>query len=139
MKLIKLTEVAGSRKIYINSNCIVSFERLNMPEWEEAYTLVGAFYDNRFQFLRVKETVRNIQSQIDGKPNEVYIDKKLVGQRIEDIRLSKGMTLEEFGKMFGASKSNVRSWEIGKNLPNKKRLKNIADLAGITVQELLEG
>ena len=65
------------------------------------------------------------------------IDKKLVGQKIKNIRLEKGMTLEEFGKMFGASKSNVRSWEIGTNLPNPERLKTIAKIADITVEELL--
>ena len=65
--------------------------------------------------------------------------KRAVGMKIQMIRLSKGMTLEEFGKLFGASKSNVRSWEIGKNLPCPNRLKEIAECAGITVQYLLEG
>lgn len=67
------------------------------------------------------------------------IDKKLVGQKIKNIRLEKGMTLEEFGKMFGASKSNVRSWEIGTNLPNPERLKTIAKIADISIDELLYG
>lgn len=67
------------------------------------------------------------------------INKKLVGQRIKNIRQEKGMTLEEFGKIFGASKSNVRSWEIGTNLPNPERLKTIAKIADISVEELLHG
>lgn len=67
------------------------------------------------------------------------IDKKIVGQKIKNIRLEKGMTLEEFGKMFGASKSNVRSWEIGTNLPNPERLKIIAKIADISIDELLYG
>ena len=67
------------------------------------------------------------------------IDKKLIGERIKNIRQQKGMTLEEFGKMFGASKSNVRSWEIGKNLPNPERLKTIAKIADISIDTLLYG
>ena len=67
------------------------------------------------------------------------IDKKLIGERIKNIRQQRGMTLEEFGKMFGASKSNVRSWEIGKNLPNPERLKTIAKIADISVDTLLYG
>ena len=63
--------------------------------------------------------------------------KRAIGMKIHKIRLEKGMTLEEFGKIFGASKSNVRSWEIGKNLPNPERLKTIAKLADMTVEELL--
>lgn len=61
-----------------------------------------------------------------------------VGDKIMKLRLERGMTLEEFGKFFGASKSNVLSWENGRNRPNKQRLKQIADLAGISVEELIE-
>lgn len=61
-----------------------------------------------------------------------------VGDKIMRLRLERGMTLEEFGKLFGASKSNVSKWENGRTLPNPERLKQIADLAGISVEELLE-
>lgn len=67
------------------------------------------------------------------------IDKKAVGRRIKQIRMNKGYTLEAFGKLFGAKKSNVHSWEKGDYLPNKDRLYNISKIAGITVNELLYG
>ena len=67
------------------------------------------------------------------------IDKKEVGRRIREIRTNKGFTLESFGKLFGAGKSNVRTWENGISLPNKDRLYNISKIAGITVNELLYG
>lgn len=67
------------------------------------------------------------------------VNKQTVGQRIKNIRLSRGNTLEEFGKEFNTSKVTVYNWEIGRNLPNKENLKAIADLAGITVEELLHG
>ena len=70
---------------------------------------------------------------------EMKIDKKEVGRRIRQIRTSKGFTLESFGKLFGAGKSNVRTWENGISLPNKDRLYNISKIAGITVNELLYG
>lgn len=65
--------------------------------------------------------------------------KRSVGMKIQMIRLSRGMTLEEFGKMFNATKGNVFKWEKGQHLPCPNRLKEIADFAGITVQYLLEG
>lgn len=65
------------------------------------------------------------------------MDKKAIGQKIKEIRLNRGMTLEEFGKMFGASKSNVRKWENAESLPNKSRMKKIADLAGVSVSEFV--
>lgn len=67
------------------------------------------------------------------------VNKNQVGVRIQQIRRNKGMTLEEFGKLFDAGKSNVSKWEKGSSLPNNKRLKSIADLANITVDELLHG
>ena len=68
-------------------------------------------------------------------------DKLEVGKRIKRIRLERGYTLESFGKKVQpfAAKNTVRSWEIGKSLPNKRRLKQIADIANITVEELLYG
>lgn len=66
-------------------------------------------------------------------------DKIAIGQRIKQIRLDKGMTLEEFGKLFGASKGNVGMWEKGSSLPNPERLKAIAKIGDMTVEELLYG
>lgn len=65
------------------------------------------------------------------------MDKKAIGEKIKELRLNKGMTLEEFGKLFNASKSNVRQWEIGNNLPNRERLKTIAKIGDMTVEQLL--
>ncbi len=59
-------------------------------------------------------------------------------QRIKEIRINLGETMEEFGKRFKTSKGAVSNWEKGRNLPNKANLKSIADLAGISVDELLD-
>ena len=67
------------------------------------------------------------------------IDKKEVGRRIREIRISKACTLEEFGNILNAGKSNVRKWEVGFTLPNKERQKKIAKMGKITVNELLYG
>ena len=67
------------------------------------------------------------------------INKEYVGARIREIRLARGETLEEFGQLFGSSKGVVNNWEKGRNLPNKRRIKSIADMANISVQDLLHG
>lgn len=61
-----------------------------------------------------------------------------LGQRIKEIRINLGVTMEEFGKLLDASKGNVSMWESGKVTPNNLRLKAIADIAGISVDELLD-
>ena len=66
-------------------------------------------------------------------------EKISVGQRINKIRLSKGMTMEEFGNLLSTSKSIVYRWEIGKSVPAPERLKTIAKIADISVNTLLYG
>lgn len=67
------------------------------------------------------------------------INKKEVGQRIREIRLRQGLTLKEFGEVFGVTKSNGQRWEKGLSLPNKARMVKMCKLANITINELLYG
>ena len=64
---------------------------------------------------------------------------KTTGERIKDIRLELGETLEEFGKRFDppANRSLVSGWENGRYLPSPERLKVIAELGDTTVNQLL--
>ena len=71
--------------------------------------------------------------------DEKKIDKKAVGSRIKNIRIKNGHTLKSFGELFGTLKTNVQKWEIGFNLPNKRRLALISEYGNITVNELLYG
>ena len=66
-------------------------------------------------------------------------NKKQVGMRIKDIRLSLGESMEEFGKRFDTSKGTVNNWEKGRNLPNKSNLLKIAKLGKMTPSDLLKG
>ena len=71
-----------------------------------------------------------------GMSKELY--RKSVGRRIRFIRLNRGETMEEFSKHFTNAKSGtVSNWETGRNAPNKKRLNKIAELGGMTVEELI--
>ena len=66
------------------------------------------------------------------------VQKKLVGKKIHDIRINLGLTLEKFGELFNASKSDVYRWEKGYHMPNKNRLKQIALKGGVDVTQLLQ-
>lgn len=69
------------------------------------------------------------------------IDKDELGERIKKIRSSLGQTAEVFGKNFDppANRSLVSSWENGRYVPGPSRVKKIAELGGISVDELLHG
>ena len=67
------------------------------------------------------------------------INKKAVGARIKAIRENVGMTMVEFGEWLETTQSSVSNWERGENLPNKYRIKRIATIGKISVQDLLHG
>lgn len=60
-----------------------------------------------------------------------------LADKIKSIRLSLGETMEEFGARFNTSKATINNWEKGRNKPNKNNLLLIANLGGISVEELL--
>ena len=139
MKLIKLNKIEDfvraekAEEIYLNIDKIISVRQFSN------FSEIDFEYLNGFNSWKVQETIEEIQSQLEGKPAEVYIDKHKVGKRIQAIRFAKGMDQKQFSDIIYATVSALSNWENGNNLPNKERLKNIADLAGITVQKLLEG
>ena len=138
MKLIKLNKLSAwgditVEEIYLNVDKIISVRQ------ESNYSEIDVAYQDTCRIWKVQETIEEIQSQLEGKPAEVYIDKHKVGKRIQAIRFAKEMDQKQFSDIIHATVSALSNWENGNNLPNKARLKNIADLAGITVQKLLEG
>lgn len=62
-----------------------------------------------------------------------------VGARIRSIRKSLGVNQKDFAKLVNATVPAVSNWENGRNLPNNERLKVIAKLDNISVDELLYG
>lgn len=62
-----------------------------------------------------------------------------LGQKIKELRMNKGLTMEEFGKLCNTEKQTVNNWEKGRNEPSPDRLKRIADIAGKSVSEFVYG
>lgn len=62
-----------------------------------------------------------------------------IGKIIHDLRIAKGMTLEEVGDLVGVGKSTVRKWETGM-IANMKRDKvaKLARALGISSKILME-
>ena len=76
-----------------------------------------------------------------GRDLHGEINKQVVGLKIRSIRKTLGLTMKEFGGRLGkpvASDSIVSRWEKGVSIPNNERLKLIAEIGGITVNELLD-
>lgn len=71
----------------------------------------------------------------------VITNQTILAKNIKKIRQSLGMSMEEFGKEFEtiAHKSLVSKWEKGLSKPNNERLKRIAELGDLSVNQLLYG
>lgn len=52
-------------------------------------------------------------------------------------RIATGMTQGEFAKKLGVSQVTVCRWEMGYGFPKVSRLKEVADLLGVSVLDLL--
>ena len=61
------------------------------------------------------------------------------GKFIAELRKEKGMTQEQLGAKLGVNSRSVSRWENGHGMPDISLLLTLADVLGVTVQELLEG
>ncbi|MBQ2700419.1 MAG: helix-turn-helix transcriptional regulator [Clostridia bacterium] len=56
---------------------------------------------------------------------------------ISELRKSRKLTQAELGKMVGASRSAIAMWETGAALPRPDKLRKLAQILGVTVDQLL--
>lgn len=61
------------------------------------------------------------------------------GKFIAELRKEKSMTQEQLGDRLGVNSRSVSRWENGHGMPDISLLLELADVLGVTVQELLEG
>lgn len=65
------------------------------------------------------------------------------GERIKHIRENLGLSQTDFGNMItmkqNTDSNDVKEWEEGKRLPNRKRLELIAKIGQTTMEELMYG
>ena len=60
---------------------------------------------------------------------------KAVAETIKNLRKSRNLTQNEFGKLFGYSARTVSDWEKGNTEPNITAIKNIVKYFDISYEE----
>ena len=63
----------------------------------------------------------------------------MLNERLRNLRLAKGLTLQQVGDSFGISAASVASWEKGKNQPDSRKIGQLADVLGTSVEFLING
>ena len=61
-----------------------------------------------------------------------------MADRIQYLRKSKGISQEELADKVGVSRQAVSKWEIGSSDPSTTNLIALANLFGVTAEELLK-
>lgn len=60
-----------------------------------------------------------------------------IHQKLKDLRVKKGLSLEQAGEAIGVSWQTVQQWENGKTAPKRTRLDKVASFYGVAASELL--
>jgi transcriptional regulator with XRE-family HTH domain len=63
----------------------------------------------------------------------------MLNERLKNLRLAKGLTLQQVGNVFGISKASVSGWEAGKSHPDHKKLEQLAELLNTSIEYLVSG
>jgi len=63
-----------------------------------------------------------------------------IHERIKAARIAKGFSMEKLAELAGVKAwQTVQQWENGGTAPKRKRLEQVADVLGVTVDHLLQG
>ncbi|HCI0495234.1 TPA: helix-turn-helix domain-containing protein [Enterococcus faecium] len=142
----------GTLEEYITSYLIDIGYELYIKDFPEiphkVFKDIQERYSNTFSLNKDYELLNPIIKNIftkyyskdfeDYRDIEVKPDPKKVGRKIRSIRKKLGLTMQEFGyEVSNSPRSTVSTWEHGGNLPNKAKLKKIADIANCSVEDLL--
>lgn len=95
------------------------------------------FYKCQHQSL--KKSNKNIiidiiKKKVDDTMNN---DEIKFAERINELRLSRDMTMEELGNKLGKTKSTISTWEKGTRSPKMGELEDIADFFNVSITYLL--
>lgn len=63
-------------------------------------------------------------------------DREGFGLKLKELMKENGFTIETFSERVGYDENTIKKWRSGERIPSIYTLKNMADLFGISVQEL---
>lgn len=71
--------------------------------------------------------------------DSLHAAREPLAVRLQRLRKSRGLTLDELARSLGVSKPTVWAWEQGRSAPNRDRHEKIAEVLGTTVVALRSG
>ncbi len=67
------------------------------------------------------------------------MDQKKIGDFLAKCRKENNLTQAELAEKLGVTEKSISNWENGRNMPDLSLFKNICEILGITINELMSG
>ena len=61
----------------------------------------------------------------------------MLGEKIYELRKSKGLSQEKLAEEVNVSRQTISNWELGETSPNPEQLKSLSKILNVSVDELL--
>lgn len=96
------------------------------------------------------QTLKEIAEYFDATPSIIvhgneelptlHFSSLKIGERIRELRISKGLTVRAFSKHIGEADSGckITAWEKGRNEPLVKSLIDICDAFQVNIESLIQ-
>lgn len=104
-----------------------------------ASSLASFFHSGVFHVPEVNPGLTGSQLKMHATVNQRLSDNPVMdlGKAIKAAREAKDLTQVDVAKHFGITKSAVNQWESGKNVPDQRRLADLARLLGMEASVLI--
>lgn len=119
-----------------------------LPEAEDAMAhivwrndhLFGCRFDHPLSQVAISAArLRNPISAADGPPLSSPDGREALSERLMRLRRAKGMSQAALSIRTGFSKPSIWAWETGKTVPRRANMRVLAEVFGLTEQQLSLG
>ena len=67
----------------------------------------------------------------------MHMENNIIGKTMKENRLAQHLTQKQLAAKIGATHASISYWENGVNIPNVRDCWKIADVLGISIDELV--
>ena len=120
-KHFALTQEQFANKIHRTSGFISNVENGKSGLSDTTIALICSEFSVRDDWLR-----NGAEPMFLPEKDTEVVDKGLIGSRIRDVRMGKGLSQAEFGKRIGFHKNQVYNVENGKSIPSDEFLSAVS-------------
>lgn len=133
-KHFALTQEQFANKIHRTSGFISNVENGKSGLSDTTIALICSEFSVRDDWLR-----NGAEPMFLPEKDTEVVDKGLIGSRIRDVRMGKGLSQAEFGKRIGFHKNQVYNVENGKSIPSDEFLSAVSREFNVSYLRLRTG